>query len=82
MGVNVKIVSKTSLLFLLLIFANSGILRAQESFPATDQEVTVNLTPEERAWLEEHPEITLGYTADLEPEIIVKADGSLFGNAC
>jgi signal transduction histidine kinase/ABC-type nitrate/sulfonate/bicarbonate transport system substrate-binding protein len=37
------------------------------------------LTAEERAWLEAHPDIELGYTDVFEPEVIVNPDGSYRG---
>jgi ABC-type amino acid transport substrate-binding protein len=37
------------------------------------------LTAEERAWLEEHPQITLGFTPEIEPLIIQGEDGTLSG---
>ena len=39
----------------------------------------ITLTEEERAWLEEHSDIVLGYTDSFEPEVIVNPDGSLRG---
>jgi|GEM_PF-882184 len=42
-------------------------------------EPTVALTSEERAWLRAHPNITLAYTGDFEPEVIVNSDGSHSG---
>ena len=39
----------------------------------------LELTKQEKEWLSSHPNITLGYTADLEPEVIRNADGSYSG---
>ena len=43
------------------------------------QKQSLALTAEERAWLETHSDITLGYTDTFEPEVIVDPDGSLRG---
>ncbi|MFW5730961.1 MAG: transporter substrate-binding domain-containing protein, partial [Desulfonatronovibrionaceae bacterium] len=37
------------------------------------------LTPEERQWLDEHPDITLGSTLDFPPAVIIDAQGGLSG---
>jgi len=44
-----------------------------------EPEPIVALTPGERAWLEAHPNIELGYTDSFEPEVIVNPDGSYRG---
>ena len=43
------------------------------------QEKTVGLTSEERAWLKEHPEIRFAFSADYPPSLIVDEDGHLSG---
>lgn len=42
-------------------------------------ETPVQLTPDERTWLDQHPNIKLGYTDAFEPGIIVSEDGSYRG---
>ena len=42
-------------------------------------EIQVELTPDERIWLDQHPNIELGYTDVFEPGIIVNEDGSYSG---
>ena len=42
-------------------------------------EMQVELTPDERIWLDQHPNIELGYTDAFEPELIVNPDGSYRG---
>jgi two-component system sensor histidine kinase EvgS len=42
-------------------------------------EQAIALTHEERAWLAAHPEIVLGYTDTLEPEVIANPDGTHSG---
>ena len=37
------------------------------------------LSPAEKAWLAEHPEITLGFTSEVEPLVIMSEDGKLSG---
>jgi ABC-type amino acid transport substrate-binding protein len=37
------------------------------------------LTEEEKAWLDRHPQITLGFTSEIEPLIIQGEDGTLSG---
>jgi two-component system sensor histidine kinase EvgS len=37
------------------------------------------LTAEEKTWLEKHPQITLGFTPEIEPLIIQGEDGTLSG---
>ena len=44
--------------------------------PLVDAPPMVKLTPEERAWLEAHPNIEIGYTDAFEPEVITNPDGS------
>ena len=39
----------------------------------------ISLTEEERAWLKDHPDIELGYTDTLEPDVIVNSDGTYSG---
>ncbi|MBW2476601.1 MAG: transporter substrate-binding domain-containing protein, partial [Deltaproteobacteria bacterium] len=39
----------------------------------------VNLTPEERAWLNAHPDITLGTSASYPPHIVTNPDGTYTG---
>ena len=54
-------------------FLDVEVVCAQKSEP------TVELTPEERAWLKAHPNIQLGYTDEYEPEVIVNPDGTYRG---
>ena len=46
--------------------------------PKTDRSI-VALTPEERQWLDAHPDIQLGYTATFEPEVIENPGGMYRG---
>ena len=63
-------------IFALISFLNVNTVCAQK----TDFEpVTIELTSEERAWLKAHPDIRLGYTDTLEPEVIVDPDGTYSG---
>uniref|UniRef100_UPI0040578060 transporter substrate-binding domain-containing protein n=1 Tax=Candidatus Electrothrix sp. TaxID=2170559 RepID=UPI0040578060 len=39
----------------------------------------VDLSPEERHWLEQHPQITLGYTLDLPPVLVTQGEKQLAG---
>lgn len=39
----------------------------------------VSLSLEEKQWLEEHPEVTLSFTSEFEPLIVVGSDGELSG---
>ncbi|WP_446011781.1 transporter substrate-binding domain-containing protein [Candidatus Electrothrix sp.] len=39
----------------------------------------VELSPEERHWLEQHPQITLGYTLDLPPVLVTQGEKQLAG---
>jgi len=50
----------------------------QENRPL-ETEPTIVLTSEERVWLRDHPDIQLGYTDTLEPEVIVNTDGTYSG---
>ena len=43
------------------------------------KEEPVSLSPGERTWLKNHPNITLGYTDAFEPEIIANPDGTYSG---
>ena len=46
--------------------------------PTTDKSI-VALTPEERQWLDAHPEIRFAFSADYPPSLIVDEDGRLSG---
>jgi ABC-type amino acid transport substrate-binding protein/signal transduction histidine kinase len=48
-------------------------------FHFPQQEKTVEFTPEERTWLENNSEVTLGYADSQEPQLIVNSDGSYSG---
>ncbi len=39
----------------------------------------INLSQKERAWLAEHPEVTLGFVPDVHPAVIVGENGKLSG---
>ena len=39
----------------------------------------IDLTPEEQAWLAEHPEIVLGTTTEYSPMVIKRSDGTHVG---
>ncbi|MFC1821982.1 transporter substrate-binding domain-containing protein [Thermodesulfobacteriota bacterium] len=54
-------------------FFEVGVVCAQES------EHAVSLTSEEQTWLKAHPDIRLGYTDTLEPEVIDNRDGTYSG---
>jgi len=61
----------------------SSAVRAGAQVPSPDVPVSsatlVTLTPEERAWLDAHRDIVLGYAEGHEPEVIVDPDGSYRG---
>ncbi|MGV7229616.1 MAG: hypothetical protein ACQ9IQ_13255, partial [Nitrospirales bacterium] len=58
-------------------------LRAQGTSEPTDagheNSPQVSLTADERAWLMAHPNIRLGYTESLEPDVIANPDGTYSG---
>jgi ABC-type amino acid transport substrate-binding protein/ABC-type nitrate/sulfonate/bicarbonate transport system substrate-binding protein len=54
-----------------------SLVRKWMELPLQKQAVALN--PEERAWLDAHPDITLGYTDAFEPEVIVNPDGNYRG---
>ena len=54
---------------------SADLVSAQNSAP----EPMVTLTPEEQAWLAEHPEIVLGASTDYPPMVIKRADGTHVG---
>jgi len=64
--------------FTLILFSGSGIARAQET-SALPETATIQLSPEEQAWLAAHPDIRLGYIDTAEPEVIANPDGSYSG---
>ena len=64
-------------LLLLSALHAAGQVRAPEVPDSTATLVT--LTPAERAWLDAHPDIVLGYAEGYEPEVIVDPDGSYRG---
>ncbi|MCK4838891.1 MAG: transporter substrate-binding domain-containing protein, partial [Desulfobulbaceae bacterium] len=54
---------------------SADLVSAQSSAP----EPMVTLTPEEQAWLAEHPEIALGASTDYPPMVIKRYDGTHIG---
>jgi signal transduction histidine kinase/CheY-like chemotaxis protein len=54
---------------------SDDLMSAQSSPPGP----MVPLTPEEQAWLAEHPEIVLGTTTEYTPVVIERADGTHVG---
>ena len=64
--------------FTLILFSASGVARAQET-SALPETATIQLSPEEQAWLKAHPTIRLGYVDGHEPQLIVGQDGRLTG---
>jgi ABC-type amino acid transport substrate-binding protein len=54
---------------------NADLVSAQSSAP----EPMVTLTPEEQAWLAEHPDIVLGTATGYQPMVIKRADGTYVG---
>jgi signal transduction histidine kinase/FixJ family two-component response regulator len=63
---------------LLLLFVLVLILNAPLSAWA-EETAKIELTPEEQAWLAEHPEIVLGTTTEYTPVVIKRADGTHVG---
>lgn len=49
------------------------------SFAASADDTLVDLTAEEKQWIAAHPEIRLGFSTEMEPQLIVRTDGSLAG---
>jgi hypothetical protein len=64
---------------LLIILILSTPLSAWAKDTSKIESATVQLTAEEQAWLEEHPNIKIGYNSDFEPAVIVDPDGSYRG---
>ena len=59
---------------LLVLLSNySHVSFAQDASP------TISLSQEERTWLENNSEVTLGYADSQEPQLIVNSDGSYSG---
>lgn len=66
-----RVFSVSVVLFLsLLFFTRTGCAAKRGS---------VELSPAEQEWLEQHPQITLGYTLDLPPILVSQEDGKLAG---
>ena len=61
--------------FIFISGLSADLLSAQSSAP----EPMVTLTPEEQAWLAEHPEIVLGAPTDYPPMVIKRDDGIHIG---
>jgi len=53
--------------------------RASDVSKAKTPSVREQLTDKEKAWLKAHPEITLGFTSEIEPLIVVAEDGTPSG---
>ena len=64
------------LIVVLLVSAIPSLCFSAQAVPSPQQ---IDLTAEERAWLKAHPEITLGFTSEIEPTVIVGEDGALSG---
>lgn len=71
------LVPHTRLSILLFAYTLSAFLLMPDTGIALGQEI--ELSAEERACLESHRDIELGYTATLEPDVIVNPDGSVRG---
>ena len=65
--------------FLAVSIFISGLSADLVSAQNSAQEPMVTLTPEEQAWLAEHPEIVLGAPTDYPPMVIKRADGTHVG---
>lgn len=52
---------------------------SKSSDDQTESVLLQQLTDEEEEWLQSHPNIVLGYTGDLEPDVIVNSDGTFSG---
>jgi PAS domain S-box-containing protein len=50
-------------------------------FPAWAQGANLALTPQEQAWLAEHPKIVLGICDQFQPDLIIEPDGAYSGIA-
>lgn len=76
-----------SVVFLALILHSATVLCANVQFesPTIDYDPTstnkhkLQLTAGEQVWLKSHPEITLGFSPEFEPMLIVSEDGELSG---
>ena len=62
-----------------LAFSSDGGVGLTQENRQLETEPTIVLTSEERVWLRDHPDIQLGYTDTLEPEVIVNSDGTYSG---
>ncbi|MES9900676.1 MAG: transporter substrate-binding domain-containing protein [Sedimenticola sp.] len=49
------------------------------ALPKLTEKKVLILTDEEETWLKEHPEITLGFTTEIEPLLVEDEDGDLSG---
>ncbi len=65
--------------FLAVSIFISGLSADLVSAQSSVSEPMVTLTPEEQAWLAEHPEIVLGAPTDYPPMVIKRADGTHVG---
>jgi ABC-type amino acid transport substrate-binding protein/two-component sensor histidine kinase len=70
-----------ALLALLALLAFSPVALAQTSTPHTSNssQLQLELTPEEQAWLNEHPDIALGAPTSYPPMVIERGDGTHVG---
>ncbi len=68
-----------TIIYLALFINNLGLSADLVSAQNTAPKSMVTLTPEEQAWLAEHPEIVLGASTDYPPMVIKRADGTHVG---
>jgi len=69
------------LVSILAVFSLPSVLFAQSNIAETvnNSQRQVSLTPEERSWLQAHPDIVLGFAEGIEPSVIVDSKGILSG---
>jgi hypothetical protein len=68
-----------TIMYLALFIYYLGLSADLASAQNTVLKSMVTLTPEEQAWLAEHPEIVLGASTDYPPMVIKRADGTHVG---
>ena len=70
-----------SLCVVIAVFSFPAAVHAQTTTPQTSKNSLLQsaLTPEEQAWLAEHPEIVLGAATGYPPLVIKRADGTHVG---
>lgn len=66
-------------LFSVAVFLSVFLTHYSTAFAEQTTSLPIILTPEQKTWLQAHPDIKFAFTSDFEPLLIVAEDGSMSG---